>query len=147
MRIGNARFRAAVLLLLASIAGGFAGVALDRSLGRASDAHGDLEGVRRSSDRGEGAGRSFDRGALRRRLAQQLTDELDLSVAQQAAVDEILQKRQRAVDDLSREVEPRFRVLVSGTRDDIDRILTPEQRERFRSIRIERQDGSSRLPR
>jgi Spy/CpxP family protein refolding chaperone len=64
-----------------------------------------------------------------------LEHELGLSPAQSAAVDSIMRYRMGERDSLIAHTWPRMRQLLDSTRSDIERVLTPEQREKFEKLR------------
>jgi Spy/CpxP family protein refolding chaperone len=121
----GARTRAFVLLALVATSGALAGVVGDRVLS-------DRAAVRAAAPpappgpRGEA------------RYAERLVGQLELSPAQADAIDEIVAEEQVRVRELSEEVQPRFRAIADDTRDRIESVLTPEQRQRLRELRAER---------
>jgi Spy/CpxP family protein refolding chaperone len=121
---GSGRRVAAVVLLLAVIAGGLAGIALDRLLL--------LPGPYRGSRFEHGPGRHppHDR-EFRRRFA----GEVGLSAQQQARIDSIMDRQGRELRTIRRQVQPQLDSIVSRTRRELDSILTPEQRQKAAEIR------------
>jgi hypothetical protein len=69
---------------------------------------------------------------LRYRL--ELSQSLGLSAAQDAAIDSIMSTRAGEFNALREEIRPRVDLLVTSVRDDIERTLTAEQREKFRAL-------------
>jgi Spy/CpxP family protein refolding chaperone len=88
-----------------------------------------------------------------RRDRPSILDKLDLTPAQEARRDSILEKRRREMNAFWEQHGPAMRAIVDSTRAEIDRMLTPEQRaqmEAFREKRKrdgggERTGGSGRL--
>jgi|SRR5687768_796452 len=69
------------------------------------------------------------------RFAERLSDELNLTEAQRAAIDSILAEQGARVRALNAEVQPRFQQIAEQTRTRIDQVLTDEQRTELRRIR------------
>ena len=70
-----------------------------------------------------------------------LERELGLSPTQTAAVDSITRHRMAQRDSLMAHTFPVMRALLDSTRIDIERVLTPEQREKFEQLRFREPDG------
>jgi hypothetical protein len=77
----------------------------------------------------------------RRRLRAQLSRELSLTPAQDSAFDAIMMQRAGEFSALREEIRPRVERLVSDVRSDMEQVLTPEQRERFRKLQTRRDDA------
>ncbi|HEY7236029.1 MAG TPA: hypothetical protein VH539_17860 [Gemmatimonadaceae bacterium] len=71
----------------------------------------------------------------RRRIRQELAKELSLTPAQDSAFDAIMMQRSGEFSALREEIRPRVERLVSDVRSDMEQVLTPAQRERFRRLR------------
>jgi Spy/CpxP family protein refolding chaperone len=69
------------------------------------------------------------------RFAERLSDELNLTETQRAAIDSILAEQGARVRALNAEVQPRFQQIAEQTRTRIDQVLTDEQRAELRRIR------------
>ena len=81
---------------------------------------------------GFGPAMSPEAAAERRQgMVQRLTRELDLTTAQQQAIDSIMAKNEAVFQALEREMRPRMRAFLLQSRAQIDSVLTPEQREKF----------------
>lgn len=82
------------------------------------------------------------------RLVDRLDRELDLTDAQQAAIQKIVDERRARIEAAWNEVRPRVRAEIAATNAEIEKILTPQQREKFRSLRIgePRRGHGSRRP-
>lgn len=72
----------------------------------------------------------------RRRLRSELTRELGLTPAQDSAFDSIMMQRAGEFSALREEIRPRVERLVSDVRSDMEQVLTPAQRERFRRLQL-----------
>jgi hypothetical protein len=72
----------------------------------------------------------------RRRLRSELTRELGLTPAQDSAFDAIMMQRAGEFSALREEIRPRVERLVSDVRSDMEQVLTPAQRERFRHLQL-----------
>jgi Spy/CpxP family protein refolding chaperone len=120
----SGRRTAAVVLLLVALAGGLAGIALDRLLL--------LPGPHGGSSFYHGPGRHPPRDReFRRRFAR----EVGLSAEQQAKVDSIMDQQGRELRTIRRQVQPQLDSIIGRTRRELDSILTPEQRGKAAEIR------------
>ncbi len=125
------RFQTALLLIAVFAAGGLAGAAIERQRSHASE-------PRPESREGRGRGDRGDRNGLPSFLR-----DLDLTEAQRAEVERILEAARPESDSLLRITMPRLRELTRRTRAAIREILTPEQQARL-DERLERSRGRSR---
>jgi Spy/CpxP family protein refolding chaperone len=131
----SARTQAVVLLALVGTSGALAGVVGDRLLHeRTAPAAGALPPV--GGPAVAGPWRWEPRPDAR--YADRLARQLDLSTEQEAAITGIVAEEQVRVNELTRELQPRFRAIAEETRGRIESVLTPEQRERLRTLRAER---------
>lgn len=76
---------------------------------------------------------------LRDRIEQNMTRRLSLTAEQRVKVHASLVQAHERVRALRTEMQPRFTVILTETRDDIATVLTPEQREKFAQLRRENQ--------
>jgi Spy/CpxP family protein refolding chaperone len=81
----------------------------------------------------------------RRRLRGQLSRELALTPAQDSAFDAIMMQRAGEFSALREEIRPRVDRLVSDVRSDMEQVLTPAQRERFRRLQDRNGDAAPRM--
>jgi Spy/CpxP family protein refolding chaperone len=118
------RLLAALVLLLVAVAGGLAGVAIDRRvlLPRKFEGH--------RFEHGPGPHGPRDR-EFRNRFAH----ELGLSSDQQTRIDSIMEHQGRELRTIRHQVQPRLDSIVSRTRRQLDSVLTPEQRKKAEEIR------------
>ena len=72
--------------------------------------------------------------ADRQRYRWELSGALSLTAEQSRAVDSILDHRAGQFEALRNDIRPRVDSLVTAVRRDIDAVLTPEQRERYRAL-------------
>ncbi|HVT02813.1 MAG TPA: hypothetical protein VHL58_05490 [Thermoanaerobaculia bacterium] len=79
------------------------------------------------------------------RIVKALTRELHLTDDQQKQVAAILENHRKRVEAIWSEVHPRMRQEVEATDRDIERVLTPEQRPRFRELSNRWHAGAGRL--
>jgi Spy/CpxP family protein refolding chaperone len=77
----------------------------------------------------------------RRRIRAQHSRELSLTPAQDSAFDAIMMERAGEFSALREEIRPRVERLVTDVRSDMEQVLTPEQRERFRKLQTRRDDA------
>ena len=89
-------------------------------------------GVTAWADRAEHEGGRHDRG--RKGYLARLTDELELSAAQQDSVRAILDRYEPAFDSLWQETRPRFETLRAGIRSEVRTHLTNEQRMEYDAL-------------
>jgi len=71
----------------------------------------------------------------RRKHAEKMAKELDLTPAQAAAVDTIFAARTRQLDAGRVRFEAELRALMAATRHQIDSLLTPDQRAKLEALR------------
>jgi hypothetical protein len=72
--------------------------------------------------------------ADRQRYRSELSSELSLTPAQNHLVDSILDHRAGQFEALRNELRPRVDSMVNAVRREIDAVLTPEQRARYRAL-------------
>ena len=152
---GRRRLRPGIVATLAMAAifafGALAGVALDRHL---------LHGRRGDRDRREGprfvpgmampAGPRAEpaaRDSMRQRANAEFARALDLTPAQATAVDSVMSQDFRSVNALREEMRPRIEAIIAGTRQRIDSLLTPAQREKYHALLAEQQQRMERRQR
>lgn len=136
--------QAAIILVLVFLAGLLVGMAADRLwLTR----HWGREGGRPRMMGGGPFGRGGPRGPgmpgfgpamspeaaadRRQEMVKRLARELDLTAAQQQAIDSIMAKNEVVFQALEKEMRPKMRAFLLQSRAQIDSVLTPEQREKF----------------
>jgi len=137
--LGSARAQAIVLLVLAFLAGAYAGGAFERVLlskdgnrGRPRTEFRDGEG--RGRGRG-GRGSPLGRGGEPEQGLMRFYDRLGITSEQRAQIESIIRKRRARMDSLMRVTWPAVRALQDSTRAEIDAVLTPAQRAREDSLR------------
>lgn len=79
----------------------------------------------------------------RRRLRAELSRQLALTPSQDSAFEAIMMQRAGEFSALREEIRPRVERLVSDVRSDMEQVLTPAQRERFRRLQL-RDGGDAR---
>jgi Spy/CpxP family protein refolding chaperone len=137
-----ARWLAVVVITAIVLASVVAGVAIDRVLLRAPSAPTML------ADTGFHPLSSALRTPTpeeRRRLRGELSRELALTPAQDSAFDAIMKQRAGEFSALREEIRPRVDRLVSDVRSDMEQVLTPQQRERFRRLQLRDGDDARRM--
>jgi|SRR5689334_8704149 Spy/CpxP family protein refolding chaperone len=77
----------------------------------------------------------------RRRIRNDLARELNLTPAQDSAIDAIMMQRASEFSALREEIRPRVERLVSDVRSDMEQVLTPAQREHFRRLQLRGDDA------
>lgn len=118
------RAMAAVVVAVTLVAGILVGIGLDRAFFRPHRlAFGPFVTIRR-----------WPNGANARQVRASFQRQLHLTPEQQARIDTIMQRRMAVLDSIRKETGPQVRALIAGTRAQIDSVLTPEQRETFRSL-------------
>ena len=138
------RAQAAVVLALVAVVGALIGILGDRIVAQQrADSPPDSVARNMMPRRGDGP----RRGPGMSRFADQLATRLDLSVDQRAAIEDIIAEEQQRVRALTAEFQPRFRMIAQQTRERVDSVLTPAQREELRTMRRQRMpDGGRTLP-
>lgn len=66
-----------------------------------------------------------------------IVDRLDLTPAQRARVDAIMERRRAQADTFWKREGPRMRAIVDSTRAEVRAVLTPEQRAEYDRLREE----------
>ncbi len=110
----RARALSAALLAAVFVAGALVGAAADRILDPRSHRHG-----RRGHD-------------------AEVVERLRLDGGQRAEVEKVLARRRVEAAAVWKEVKPRLNRVVAGTRDDLSRVLTPEQLAEYDRLMAER---------
>ncbi|HEV8578975.1 MAG TPA: hypothetical protein VGX68_07805 [Thermoanaerobaculia bacterium] len=110
----RARALSAALLVVVFAAGALVGAAADRALG----------------PRSHRAGRLGHESEVLERLR--------LDTRQKTEVEKILEQRRTEAAKVWSEVKPRLNKVVAGTRDDLSRVLTPEQLAEYDRLMAER---------
>jgi len=77
----------------------------------------------------------------RRRIRNELARELNLTPAQDSAIDAIMMQRASEFSALREEIRPRVERLVSDVRSDVEQVLTPAQREHYRRLQLRGDDA------
>jgi Spy/CpxP family protein refolding chaperone len=118
---------AVLVLLLVAIAGGIAGVAVDRFVL--------LPHLFRGPGFGHGHGPG---GPLRdREFRDRFARDLGLSSDQRARIDSIMDRQGRELRAVRGQVQPTVDSIIARTRRQVDSVLTPEQRKKAEEIRRE----------
>jgi Spy/CpxP family protein refolding chaperone len=114
---------AALVIVLAAVSGGLAGVAVDRLVllphmfrgpGHPRDGH--------------GPPRDHD---FREKFAR----EIGLTAEQQVRVDSIMDREIKGIRAVRSEVQPRLDSIIARTRRELDSVLTPDQRKKAEEMR------------
>lgn len=85
--------------------------------------------------------------SMRRRGNEQFAKALSLTPAQSSAVDSVMAQDFRSVNALREEMRPRIEAIIAGTRQRIDSLLTPAQREKYHALLAEQQQQMQRRER
>jgi hypothetical protein len=153
---GGRRMRPSVVATLVMVAvfvfGVLAGAAVDRHLVHS----GWMEGRPRRDGRLFVPGLSMPAGprtpsagadSMRRRASDEFTRALGLTAEQASAVDSVMARDFQAVNALREQMRPRIDSIIGGTRQRIDSLITPAQREKYHALlaqqqqRLERREG------
>ena len=123
--VGRIRLRGLALLIVAFLAGGLAGAAVEHVRAPESSWSGPLarEGGPPTPPMGGGPGQ----------VVPPVFEELDLSDHQREEIRRILSESQSVTDSLLGRFMPRLRAVTDSVRREIRSVLTPEQRERLES--------------
>lgn len=71
-----------------------------------------------------------------RMMLRHLDFRLDLTDAQRAQIETILDRRHRRINEIRETTRPRMLAEIDATNAEIEKVLTPEQREKFSSMRL-----------
>ena len=130
-RQGQSRLMASAVLVAVLIAGGAAGVLIDRMfLLRPGGRYGNRPPM---GDMGRRGGPPSGEG--RRRFSDRIAKELGLTPEQQVKVDTIMTRQFEGMRKASASVQPRIDSLVLAAQASMDSVLTPEQREKVKLLR------------
>lgn len=69
-------------------------------------------------------------------MINHLDRRLDLTDRQRADIQKILQRRHARIETMWDGVQPRIRAEIEATNVEIERVLTPEQRAKFQTLRM-----------
>ena len=130
------RAMAAVVVCVTLIAGILVGIGLDRAFFRPR--HGPFGPfvVFRGAPNADSA---------RIRMRAEFARQLHLTPDQQARIDTIMQRRMAVLDSIRKTTMPQIRSLIGATQAQIDSVLTPDQRDKFQSLRQHRRGRRFRL--
>jgi Spy/CpxP family protein refolding chaperone len=138
---------AIVAFATVAIAGVLSGAALDRYVlylwGRPGPERGEFRPDRRGGG-GRGAFGEIGRGLPPPEVNSRLMRELDLSPAQRAEIDSLLDRQAAKLREVRERVRPEIDSLVAETEREMSARFTPEQRKRYDSLRKEMRPPSSR---
>jgi hypothetical protein len=73
--------------------------------------------------------------ADRQQIRDEMTAALSLTPAQAHVIDSIMTARSGQFEELRSSIRPRVEALLADLRADVEKTLTPEQRERYRKLR------------
>lgn len=113
--LARARALSAALLLAVFTAGLLAGAAMDRAFANRDHEH---------------------RG--KRGLEAEVFERLELDGRQKAEIEKIMERRRAEAAAVWNEVKPRLNQVVAGTREDLSRVLSPDQLEEYDRLMAER---------
>jgi Spy/CpxP family protein refolding chaperone len=65
-------------------------------------------------------------------------DQIGLTAEQKAGMDSIMERRRRQMDAFWEEHNPEVRAIIDSARAEVDRLLTPEQRQQYQEFRERR---------
>lgn len=125
------RAQAGVVLALVAMVGALLGILGDRLVAQQRTPEEPVPAFQP----GQGRAPGMMRPEMVRRYGQQLGRELDLTEPQRARIDSIMMQERLRIRELNQEFQPRFREIAEQTRERVDAVLTPEQRERLRDLR------------
>ena len=84
-------------------------------------------------------------GRFQQRLLNRFSSKLQLTPEQRSRVAAILEAKRQKMEALRAEIRPRFEELRASTSDEIRRLLTPEQQQRFDVMETEWQTQRKRF--
>jgi Spy/CpxP family protein refolding chaperone len=130
----------AVFVVAVFMAGIGAGLILDRYLGPPRATRTGF--VPLGAPAGRGAGGGLGPAMMTHRLAA----ELDLTGDQQKQIDEIFARRRQHLEQIRGEVRAKFETEQTGLRNEIRKVLTPDQQKRFEQWLLEPMPGTRHPP-
>ena len=68
------------------------------------------------------------------RMLERFSSKLDLTPEQKAQVAALLEAKRQKIKSLRSEIRPKFEEIRHSTRDEIRKLLTPEQEKKFQSL-------------
>jgi Spy/CpxP family protein refolding chaperone len=71
---------------------------------------------------------------MRRHMVERLSRELSLTADQRNRLDSVMERQAAAFQKIQEETRPRIRALLDSSRVEIEKLLTPDQRERFKRL-------------
>jgi hypothetical protein len=117
---------AILVVVIAVLAGGIAGVAVDRLL------------LLPQMPRGHGLGAPHGRPPRDREFRDRFAREVGLSPDQQTTIDSIMDRQGQELRAVRGQVQPQLDSIIARTRRALDSVLTPEQRKKAEAIRKRR---------
>lgn len=130
-----------LVLVLYSVVGVLAGVALDRYLLRARHAPRPWPGMLEAGSEigpgrfGTDSARRQGFETMRKRIVERMSGQLDLSAGQRRQLDSILESQGAAFEAIRHETEPRLRSLVDSSMTAVNQILKPDQQAKWQQLR------------
>lgn len=124
------RFFAILVFLLVAIGSGLVGASLDRVYVRRS-----TKLVGDTSFHPISSALRSPSAADRKQYLDELTAALALTPEQVRVVDSITQHRAGEFEALRRSIRPRVEAMLDTVRTEVETVLTPEQREKYRKLR------------
>jgi Spy/CpxP family protein refolding chaperone len=143
-----------LVMVLYSVVGVLAGVALDRYLLRPHHSPRPWPGLMEAGPDappgrfGTDSARRQGFEAMRKRIVERMSGQLDLSTGQRQQLDSILEKQGAAFEAIRHETEPRLRSLVDSTMTAVNQILNPDQQAKWQTLRqrMESPGGREKQP-
>ena len=75
--------------------------------------------------------------ADRKQIGEEMTAALTLTPEQSRIIDSIMSHRSGQFEELRQSIRPRVESLLGDLRADVEKVLTPEQRDKYRKLRSE----------
>ena len=69
-------------------------------------------------------------------MLERLDNRLDLTDQQRVQIESILEKRHERIHSLQESIHPKVQAEIQQTNAEIERVLTPEQREKFQKLKM-----------
>jgi Skp family chaperone for outer membrane proteins len=107
--------KAVLTILVSFLLGAVAGIVFDQALLR-------------------GSYRLFSSPTRYERFRARILEDLNLNAAQQAQLEQLLQRRQEAFNEFRKTIESKYTELREATRDSIRALLTPSQLVKFEAL-------------
>ncbi len=137
----SSRLRAGIIIGVIALCSALAGAAVERSVIQKVI-------VPRRPPPAPGTGRFTPEADTRRRsdMLDRMTKDLELTPAQRAGIDSVMQHSDSLLHGIRLEIQPRLEQVLASSRSAIDSRLAPEQRVKYEKMVAERRSRRVQTP-